>query len=370
MFKLKKFDKFFELMEKDNLDAVMIAPSSDMAYFVDYYAHADERLNCLVILKNRDYFHISPMINYEEAKVKYSEETKFYIWADGDGFLDSVEKSFKEYDLVGKNIGANEAIRGIDVVDISKLMDISFKNAHTLLEEYRIIKDDDGVNSLIKAAEIADKVMIQIKDFIKPGIYEYEITDQLKKLYKENGGQGLSFSPIVASGPNSSMPHYSDSDRKIEIGDSIVVDCGCKYNNMCSDISRTYFVGKPSEYQKKIYEICKNATESAQSFVIEGVEAGEVDKIARDIIEEAGYGDNFLNRTGHGIGFSVHEAPYIKANSKVKLVNGMAFSIEPGIYIPGDFGMRVENIVVVIDGVGVPINKAPTAIEDVTINVE
>lgn len=369
MFSKDKYNKLFSLMNDQDMDAVMIAPSSDMEYLVDYHAHADERLNCLVLLKDKSYFHIAPMINYEEAKVKYPNDAKFYVWSDGEGFLTTVQKAFKDHQLLNKTVGVNETIRGIDVIDFQNMMNSTFVNAHPMLETFRIQKSKLEIENMKKAGQIADQVMVAMKSFIKPGLYEFEIAEEIKRLYQEFGADGLSFDPIVATGKNSSMPHYNAGTSKVEIGDNIVVDCGCRVNNMCSDSSRTFFMGEPSEKQRKIYEICKRSTFDAQNFSRAGVQAGDIDKIARDIIENEGYGECFLNRTGHGIGFSVHEAPYIKANNEIVLEEGMAFSIEPGIYISGEFGMRVENIVIIEDGNGVSVNHSPVDIEDVIIKI-
>lgn len=369
MFESIKYDKLFELMSEQAMDAVMIAPSSDMEYLIDYHAHADERLNVLVVLQDRRYFHIAPMINAEEARIKYTEGTNFYVWSDGEGFLETVKTAFDDYDLLDKTVGVNETIRGIDVIDFQEMLDTRFVNAHGLMETYRILKSKTQIEALKKAGAIADQVMRDIKSFIKPGMYEYEIADEIKRLYFHHGAHGLSFEPIIATGKNSSMPHYNKGMTKVAIGDNIVVDCGCKYDNMCSDTSRTFFVGPPSKKQGEIYAICLEATLSAQAMAAKGVTAAEVDMAARSIIEKSGYGQCFLNRTGHGIGFSVHEAPYIKPNSPVVLEEGMAFSIEPGIYMAGEFGMRVENIVVIEDGKGVSVNHSPVAIEEMIIAI-
>lgn len=369
MFKQDKYKKLFDLMNENTLDAVMIAPSSDMEFLIDYHAHADERLNCLVLLKDGRYFHISPLLNYEEAKCKYPEDAVFYRWSDGDGFLNTVKKSFNDFGLIGKCVGVNETVRGIDVIDFQNMLDVKFVNAHPMLEMFRIQKTAVEISNLKKAGAIADQVMRDIKDFIKPGLYEYEVIEEIKRLYQVHGADGISFSPIVATGKNSSMPHYNSGTSQIKVGDNVVVDCGGRINGMCSDTSRTFFMGQPSEEQRKIYEICLRSTMTAQEAAVKGMTAGALDKIARDIIDGEGYAENFLNRTGHGIGFSVHEAPYIKANNPLVLEEGMAFSIEPGIYIPGKFGMRVENIVVIENGKGVSMNHSPVNIEDVIIKL-
>jgi len=370
MFSANKFDKLFQLMEERNMDAVMVGPSSDLEFLVEYHAHVCERLNCLVLLKDRRYFHIVPLINAEEAKDKYPDDAKVYVWSDGEGFLDTVKQSFEDYDLTHKLVGVNEAIRGIDVIDFQAILATQFVNAHDMMEQYRIVKSSSDIEFMKKAAEIADQVMVDMKSFIKPGMFEYQVTDEIKRLYKAYGSQGISFDPIVATGKNSSMPHYNAGTAQIQVGDTIVVDCGCRVNNMCSDTSRTFFMGQPSDKQREIYEICKSATLAAQNFAEAGVTAGDIDLQARQIIDGKGYGDYFLNRTGHGIGFSVHEAPYIKPNSSQVLEEGMAFSIEPGIYLPKTFGMRVENIVLIENGQGVSLNKSPIDIEDMIIEVE
>lgn len=368
MFNNKKFDKLFDLMNQESLDAIMIAPSSDMEYLVDYHAHADERLNCLVVLRDKRYFHIAPLINYEEASQKYPKDAIFYKWSDGEGFLPTVKQSFEDFGLSQGRIGVNETIRGIDVIDFQQMCDATFINAHPMMESFRIVKDKTQIENMKKAGALADEIMVEIKSFIKPGLYEYEVIEEIKRLYKTRG-VGVSFPPIVATGKNSSMPHYNAGTSQIQVGDNVVVDCGCRYNNVCSDTSRTFFVGEPSDDQRRVYDICLRSTFAAQDASKEGITAGGIDDIARSIIDGEGYQDNFLNRTGHGIGFSVHEAPYIKANNPLVLEEGMAFSIEPGIYIPGQFGMRVENIVVIEDGKGVSMNLSPVKIEDVIIKL-
>lgn len=368
MFSNSKFNKLFNLMADEKMDAIMIGPSSDMAYINGYHAHLDERLNILVLLRDGRYFHISPLLNYEEAKRCYPEDAHFYPWSDGEGYLDTVQKAFQDYDLLNKNIGVNEAIRAIDLVDFMSVMPVKFKNAHGLMESFRILKSEDEIKYLKEAGAIADEIMLAIKGFIKPGLYEQDVIDEIIRLYKSKG-LSVSFDPIVATGKNSSMPHYNAGTTKIQLGDNVVVDCGCVYHNVCSDTSRTFFVGEPSQEQREIYRICKEATFTAQNHAKAGMCAGELDKYARDIIDQYGYGHCFLNRTGHGIGFSVHEAPYIKANNPLILENGMAFSIEPGIYIAGKFGMRVENILVIENDHAVSVNHSPVDIEEMIIHI-
>lgn len=178
----------------------------------------------------------------------------------------------------------------------------------------------------------------------------------MNEIFREKGAdEGFT---MVCSGPNSSYPHYNDDQRVIQEKDIIVLDWGCKYYNMCADMSRTVFVGGITEEERKVYEIVRASQEAGEKAAVKGAYIPDVDKAAREIIEKAGYGKYFFTRLGHGIGYSVHEAPDIKASNKRYLEEGMVFSIEPGIYIAGNFGIRIENIVAVTKDGNEVLNKA------------
>ncbi|WP_050608114.1 M24 family metallopeptidase [Clostridium niameyense] len=347
MFKAPYIENLYKSMRKDNLDAIIIGPSQDLEYLLDFSPVRDERFQALFLLKDGGYFYVTPELNYEEIAKKLGEDGEYYIWGDGEGFVHSVIQGLKDFNLLDKNIGINCSIRAIDMLDISEKFNGKFFNAHNLLENFRIIKTEEDIEKMRVAAKMADEVMDQLTKFIEPGITEKDIKDKIKYIFNELGADGLAFEPVIASGPNSSMPHYSEDSRVIEEKDLIILDLGCKYKGYCSDTSRTFFIGGITDEEKEIYKIVKKSHYEAEKFAKVGVTCGEVDKVARHIINEAGHGGHFLNRTGHGIGYSVHEAPYIRENNDMVLKPGMAFSIEPGIYIPGEFGMRIEDIVVI-----------------------
>lgn len=347
MFKAPYIENLYDLMNTNNIDAVIIAPSGDLEYLLDFSPAADERFQALFLLQNGDYFYVTPELNYEEILHKLGHDAKYYIWSDGDGFVDFVAKALKDYDLDGKNIGVNCTVRAINMLDVADKVSCKFFNAHNFLEEFRIKKAEEDVEKMRIAAKMADHVMEVLSTFIKPGMTEKDIKDKIYSTFDEQGADGISFEPIISSGPNSSMPHYNGDSRVIQEQDLVILDLGCKYKGYCSDTSRTFFIGDITDKQREVYSIIKKSNHDAAHFAKAGVTCGAVDKIARDIIKEAGHGAHFLNRTGHGIGYSVHEAPYIKENNPVVLEPGMAFSIEPGIYIPGEFGMRIEDIVVI-----------------------
>jgi len=342
-----KLNKLVNILIEEKVDVCLMGPSHDVEYLAGIKPFSDERFRGFFVLADGRWFFICPELYYEEVRGALGEEAHIYVWSDGEGVLGCFEKAQADYNLNGKSMAINEGVRAIDLIDMSEYMKCKYINGETIFEKLRLRKSEEEAELMAEAGRIADRTFEEVIKYIKPGITERDIASKIKELLIEFGGEELSFHPIVASGPNSSKPHYNDDNRVIEEQDIIVLDFGCRYKGYCSDTSRTIFVGEPTEEQKKIYEICLRATTEAKNAVREGITAEEVDKVARDIITKEGYGQYFINRTGHGIGLAVHEAPYIKNGNKQILETGMCFSIEPGIYIPGKFGMRIEDIVMV-----------------------
>lgn len=216
-----------------------------------------------------------------------------------------------------------------------------------IVREQRIIKDESEIKNIKRAAKITDKVLSEIKSTIKNGMKERDVVRHIKWLSDELGSEKEAFSPIVATGSNSALPHHQSSNKKIKIGDSIIVDLGCVFNSYHSDMTRTFFMNKVSEKMKKIYNIVFQAQKSAIKEVKAGKKCAEIDKIARDIISSYGYGKYFGHGLGHGVGLEVHEPPYLNPTSKYILKKGMIITVEPGIYIPEYGGVRIEDLVLV-----------------------
>lgn len=347
MFNTPKFDKLFKLMKKKGIDAVAVGPSGNLEYMIGFNPGGCERLQALVITSEQKAFYICNDIYKEDMRQWIDPATPLYSWNDSQGWHSTFKKALDDFELNGRRIALGESIRGVDLLDMTHLLACEFINGIELFEEFRIIKSEDDLDKMRVAARMADDVMEEMTRFIRPGMTEKEIKTRICDLFIQKGADSISFPPIVASGSNNSRPHYCGDSRIISEKDIIILDIGCKYKGYCSDTSRTFFVGDILEEEEKIYHIVKQAQEAAVNFTREGVTSGEVDRKAREIIEAAGYGPYFLNRTGHGIGYDVHEAPDIKGNSPRILERGMAFSIEPGIYLPGRFGMRVEDIVII-----------------------
>lgn len=348
MLKNERIDYLLEMMSNHGIDVFVIAPSADLNFLIELSVGTCERFQAFFLLSNGDYFYISPQLYYEEVS-EILDDNKIIMWKDSEGFLKAVKDLVYKYNLENKRIAINNTINAVDLIDFSSVCNCDFSNGHFLLEKLRLIKTGEEIEFLKEAARLADEIMDETVKYLKPGIREYEIKERIKRSVRELGADGVSFEPIVASGPNSSKPHYNKGQRTIQKKDIIILDLGCKYKGYCSDISRTIFIGGISSKEKEVYSIVKGANSAAEKIVKPGITAEEVDQKARDIIEDKGFGDYFLNRTGHGIGISVHEAPFIKTGNKIELQKGMAFSIEPGIYLPGEFGIRIEDIVVVTD---------------------
>jgi Xaa-Pro aminopeptidase len=215
----------------------------------------------------------------------------------------------------------------------------------------RMRKDPTEVDALRRAAHATDRVAARLREIRFSGKREADLSRLVADLVIEEGHQAATFS-IVASGPNGASPHHEAGTRVIEKGDSVVVDFGGKMDGYCSDTTRTFHVGDPTHEYQKIFAVLEEAQAAAVRAVRPGVAAQDIDRTARRIIERAGYGEYFIHRTGHGIGLEAHEHPYIIEGNDLELEPGMTFSIEPGIYLPDRFGMRIEDIVAVTeDGV-------------------
>lgn len=277
------------------------------------------------------------------------------------------------------NAGYNRAIN--DLVKIEGINKLGFEDNHMLYSDFikikddllvkelipvgdsitniRIIKDQEEIELIGKAQSIGDIAFSKILDVIKPGITEIEIAAHLEFLLKMNGAQGLSFDTIVASGVNSSMPHATPSYKTIEQGDFITMDFGCIYKGYCSDMTRTIVVGKATKKQKDVYSTVLEAQLAALDFLKAGYKGKEIDKIARDIIKEAGYGDYFGHGLGHSVGLYIHENPRLSLMEEEIILANTIETVEPGIYIKDFGGVRIEDLVLVTEDGHVNLTHSP-----------
>jgi Xaa-Pro aminopeptidase len=219
-----------------------------------------------------------------------------------------------------------------------------------LVEELRAVKDDEELDALRRAATISDRAYEAMVDEPFVGRSERELAWRMEQIFRELGGEGLSFELHVASGPEGSLPHGGSSDRLVEARELVTIDAGCVVEGYCSDCTRTFATGAPPEELMRIYSVCLEAQESGLAATRAGANGAAVDRAARDVIEAAGYGEDFGHGLGHGVGLQVHEAPVLRPESPDTLVPGNVVTVEPGIYLEGRAGVRIEDLVVVTNG--------------------
>ncbi|MBQ6606771.1 MAG: aminopeptidase P family protein [Firmicutes bacterium] len=334
-----------ELMRENKLDAMLISPSEELLFFTGLDLMLCERMQGLFVTAGGDCFYVCNDIYAGEVDEGVQGQLPIFSWHDNEGMFKAVDAAFAKYHLNGKTIAVNTAGQVCNILDIAERTGARFVNGRPLLEEVRIRKSHEELDNMRKSAAVADSVFEPVCRLIRPGVTEAQVRDLMTEIMTQAGGSNLDV--IVASGPNSSYPHYSRYDRTIAEGDCIVLDWGCAINGLMSDMSRTVFVGSITREMAEIYELVNRSQLTAQNAVKEGAWIPDLDRIAREVLDEKHLAHTLINRLGHGIGYSVHEGPYISQLNKRKLERGMCFSIEPGVYLPGRFGMRVENIMCV-----------------------
>ncbi|WP_017728850.1 M24 family metallopeptidase [Halalkalibacterium ligniniphilum] len=338
-----RIGKVRHLLDELNLDAAVITSPTNFFYFSGTWLDSHERLQAIVITKDGELSMIVHEMSKEEIKPTGLYENLF--WKDGDNSLDLLATVLPDY---GKISIDNEWPSH----NLIKLMDrkphASFVESTNTIGASRLLKDSQEVNLLKKSGAIADDVMKQVIDYIKPGLTEKDVTEEIKRLFALHKVEQLSFNPIVGAGKNGAIPHHQSDETQIAVGDMVVIDMGGIKDHYCSDMTRTVVVGgEATEEMKKAYSIVKRAQEEAVKAVKPGIPLKTIDDTARRVISEAGYGAYFTHRTGHGLGIEVHEEPFVTSDNEQLLEEGMVISIEPGIYLPGTFGVRIEDIVVV-----------------------
>lgn len=248
-------------------------------------------------------------------------------------YLEEHSMTLSTYYSLGESLKGIKLLRGGDAVNA-----------------LRIRKEEDEITVLRKAAGITDRCMEHLLGFVKPGLTEWEVATEIELFYRNNGCSGTSFPTIVASGSGSSMPHYATSfEKKIAYGDVLLIDMGCHLDGYNSDLTRTIFIGTIDESMRQIYATVLKAQQAAVEAVRPGITAGRLDGIARGIITRHGFGEAFSHSLGHGVGLDVHEIPALRTGSKFRLSKNTVITIEPGIYIPGKGGVRIEDMVLVTE---------------------
>jgi Xaa-Pro aminopeptidase len=339
------------------LDALLISPGADLRYLTGYDAKPLERLTCLVVPAEGDPFLVVPALEEAAAQASPAEAMGLEITA--------WEETDDPYAVVAARLPSSLARIGVDnhmwaektLAFQAALPGARQELAGAVLNALRIRKTPREIDALRRAGAAIDRVHARMGEWLRAGRTEREVGRDVAAAITAEGHAHVDF-VIVGSGPHGASPHHELSDRVIRPGDPVVVDIGgTTPEGYCSDSTRVYAAGEPPEEFRRLYEVLLRAQRAQTDAVRPGITAEQLDAVGRDVITDAGYGDRFLHRTGHGIGLESHEEPYIVAGSSLPLAPGMAFSIEPGIYLPGRYGARIEDIVVCTDDAGERLNR-------------
>jgi Xaa-Pro aminopeptidase len=356
----RRLTRAAEEADRSGLDALVVAPSADLVYLTAYDPIPLPRLTCLVLRPGRDPVVLVPRLERplaEDAGVESLAEIR--AWTETEDPYAAVAGLIGE----AERVGCSERMWAVHLLGLQGAADgVRFETASPVLGALRSVKDHREMDLLKRAARYADETFTRIIQQRLETRTEREVAGLLADLLVETGHDAALFT-IVGSGPNGASPHHEPSGREILAGDPVVLDFGGRTAGYCSDVSRTVAVGDPPSEFRHVFDIVREAQEEAFRTVAPGVPAQEVDRAARRVIEREGYGELFIHRTGHGIGLEEHEQPYIVEGNETPLRPGMCFSIEPGVYVPGQFGVRIEDIVTVTEDGAQRLNHAPRDLE-------
>ena len=330
-------------MKDNDVDLVALGPGTHMNWLLGFNPYPDERPCLLLIGKEKEAF-LMPSVNAEDARKR--TDIEITSWKDENG-PDQALKDALLYigESTAKHIAIDEAMRShFALIVIEALPNPTYEFTTSTIGALRMRKDQTEFINLKENALIDDRAMQAGFAAIKEGVTELEIGEAINKHFISEGAKPQFC--IVGSGPNGAFPHHHTGDRKVKYGDAVLIDIGGRKGTFPSDMTRMSVLGEPPEGYLEIHAIVERAVQAAMSAAKPGVMAKDVDAAARGVITEAGYGEFFVHRTGHGLGIDIHEPPYITATSEVILDEGMVFSIEPGIYLQGRFGVRLEEIVI------------------------
>lgn len=339
----QRLDYVRKIMEEEGLDGFLITSRQNTFYFTNFTGSTSK---CLVTRNNA----------YLVVDFRYTIQAKEQVFPGIE--VIEYEKSVNDTlnDLCLKDNVAELGIEGEDVTysEYKNMQDAltgvkSFRDLQKMMNEVRMIKDEGEVEKIQKAADIADKVFEYILPFMKPGVKEMDIANEMEYQMRKLGAKGPSFETIIASGPRSALPHGVAGMRELQKGDAVVMDFGAIYEGYCSDITRTVFIGNPSEELLKIYNTVLKAQLESIEKAAPGMTGKELDNCARSIIYGAGYEKCFGHGLGHGVGVEIHEKPTVSPRGEEVLKSGMVFTIEPGIYVEGLGGVRIEDTVLMTD---------------------
>lgn len=335
-------------MHAHGLDTLIVTPGATMRYLTGF-SEPGSRFLALIVPDDKPWLFVVPALNAAQARQNPAQISDIRVWNDGDGWQPLVKELASELTLDIGIVGLDDDMPARFVLALQDMLPTTLlKPAAPAVVPLRAVKDTLELASLQRAADATDALVAVAQTACAVGASELEISLAIQTAIAKSGN-ALSFEPIIGAGANGASPHHATGTTKVKAGDAVILDFGAMSDGYHGDITRTVAVGNAPDEAKRVYEIVWQAQQAAINAVTLGATAHDVDAAARKVIADAGYGEFFIHRTGHGIGLDDHETPYIVAGNRQKLMPGHCFSIEPGIYLPGKFGVRLETIVTVND---------------------
>lgn len=354
--KEERVRKVLDAMAERGLDQILITDPASIFYLTGHYENPLERFWGLYLREDGAH-RLTANRLFTLPEVSGVE----ILWyEDGQSGVEKLCPYIKKESILGIDGNARAAF-------LLELMErgaaAGYRDGSDVMKKVRARKDAGEQRRMAEVSRINDEAMSRFRELIKEGITELEIAGQMEGIYRELGADGYSFAPLVGFGANAACGHHEPDGTVLKKGDCVLLDVGCKKDGFCSDMTRTFFFGEADEESRKVYDTVLRAQLAAEEAVRPGMPLREIDRIARDIITEAGYGSYFTHRLGHFIGYDVHEAGDVSPASELIAEPGMIFSIEPGIYLPGRVGVRIEDLVLVTEDGAQILNHYPKSLE-------
>ena len=347
---------FRQITEKLNayaLDGMLLTGEANRFYASGFHSIATD--GAALVTRGTSYYFTDS--RYIEAANRYVQGAEILMVSRGRGYAVLLEEAIRRHRL--HRLGYEDATMTVaDFETYRKALSCEMIPATRLLLELRRVKDEEELQNIVSAQRIAERALEEILNEIRPGVTEREIAARIHYLILHYGAENKSFDPIVLTGANGSLPHGVPTDTKIKNGDFVTMDFGCIYNGYCSDMTRTVAVGFATEEMQLVYNTVLSAQKAGIAAARAGVTGREIDGAARRVIAAAGFGDHFGHSFGHGVGVEVHEAPNAGPGSEQRFPSNTVISAEPGIYLPGKMGVRIEDILILREGGCRDVTKA------------
>jgi Xaa-Pro dipeptidase len=335
-------------LKAKGLDALALVPGPNLLYVSGSAGHLSERPAVFILRADGAVGMITPAFEAPQRAQALGPTAQLFRWTDEAGYEGAFAEACEKMQLAGHKVCIEFLhMRAVEVKTFEQYAkDLQLVALEKVFPNFRALKDAAEIAQLKRAVAIMETALREAMQAIKVGVTEREVAAVYRNALMQAGSEGNPFGPIVASGPNAANPHASVTDRKIQDGDLVIIDCGAIYGGYVADITRTFGVGNISAEAEKIYQTVLAANRAGCAKAGPDIACSDVDRAARVVIEDAGYGQHFTHRTGHGLGLETHEPPYIVAGNEIPLEAGMCFTVEPGIYLDGKVGVRIEDDVI------------------------